>query len=783
MNTIEFLRAAMRRAGLDYTGPILADGRLCRFKAEGDHARNSWFVLHAGPPAAGAFGCWKRGLKETWCERPNGAGYSQAEWTAVRARWAEAEVTRQATEAELHAKARKTAAWILERSKPATDAQPYLLKKGVEVHGGLREYRGSLVIPLRDANGTLLSVQFIRPEGSKRFLTGGQVSGCFFAVCDKADGPLVIAEGYATAASVHEATGLATVAAMNAGNLKVVAEALRRKWTDRDLIIAADNDAFTAPGNVGVEKAREAARAVGARLAVPSFKDNATKPTDFNDLHALEGIAEVKRQVEGAAVPKESDAEAFSRLAQLSPADYDRQRAAEAERLGMRLATLDAEVEAWRPKTASNDTQGTAVELPEVAPWPEPVDGAEVLHEIAATFARYVVLPLGAADALALWTAHTHAFDAFVHTPRLNLFSPEKGCGKTTALDVLAALVPRPLRTESITAPVLFRLVERSKPTLLLDECDAYLDEAEELRGLLNAGHKRGAKAYRCEGEKLEVRGFNCFAPAALAGIGGLRGKLSTLHDRSVVVRLTRAKPGEIAARFDCRRTAHEHELSRKLSRWTKDNFEPLETADPVLPDGAFNRLADNWRPLFAVAEVAGGDWPQRAADAFAKLTSNDDMEAQGIGAMLLGDIAAVFSANGVDRLPSARLAEELGAVEGRPWQEYGKCQKPISPNQLARLLRRFEVCPRTVRDGKDTWKGYHLTDFHEAFERFLPQTALPNRHTVTTLENIGDSSLSEPSQSEAALRFENASSANENGTCDGVTVGNTPALAGALLL
>ena len=128
---------------------------------------------------------------------------------------------------------------------------------------------------------------------------------------------------------------------------------------------------------------------------------------------------------------------------------------------------------------------------------------------------------------------------------------------------------------------MLFRLVESGPPTLLLDEVDAYLDDAEELRGLLNAGHKRGARAYRCEGDNNTVRGFNAFAPAALAGIGNLPG---TLHDRSIIIRLVRAKPGEVAARFDCRHTEAESELCRKLARWASDNFNRLENANPALP-------------------------------------------------------------------------------------------------------------------------------------------------------------------------------------------------------
>lgn len=434
-------------------------------------------------------------------------------------------------------------------------------------------------------------------------------------------------------------------------------------------------------------------------------------------------------------------------------------------------------------KEQGDNAQGSAVEFPDIEPWERAVNGAEVLNEIAAAFSRYLALPPGAADALALWTPHAHAFEAFVHTPRLNLYSPDKGCGKTLLLDVLAVLVPRSLRTESITAAVLFRLVELHKPTLLLDEVDTYLGEAEELRGLLNAGHKRGAKAYRCEGENNTVRGFSAFAPAVLAGIGSLPG---TLHDRSIVVKLVRAKPGEVTARFDSRRTDKETELCRKLARWTADNFEKLKTCDPRLPEIAFNRLADNWRPLFAVAEIAGGDWPQRAAEAFTKLTSADDLDAQGIGATLLADIAAVFAAAKVDKLPSVKLAEMLGAIEGRPWAEFGKARNLISANQLANQLRRFGVAPHTIRVGNETPKGYALADFTEAFERFLPNSAVTARHTATTLEQIGDSPLSRPQQDQPRGVSENATSTNDDAACGVVAfqkTGKAEVEEGAMLL
>jgi hypothetical protein len=587
-----------------------------------------------------------------------------------------------------------------------------------------------------------------------------------------------IAEGEKDCDALAQAGFVATCNPMGAG--KWLPEHTSTLRAAARIVVIADKD---EPGRKHAQSVAAAIQGTVKSVKLIELPDVNGKPVkDAYDFLAAGGTADELRAIVKAAPEwpvvepkgsgknggtKEPDEQVFARLAALSAAEYDRCRDNEAKRLGVRTLTLDAEV-AKRRQNRTNNGQGCAVELPNVEPWPEAVDGASVLAAVADTFSRYVVLPPSAADALALWAAHTHCFEAFLHTPRLNLYSPDKGCGKTTALDVLASLTPRPLRTESMTAAVLFRLVEGCKPTLLLDEIDSYLSDAEELRGLLNAGHRRGAKAYRCEGDNNEVRGFAAFAPAALAGIGALPG---TLHDRSIVIRLTRAKPGEVAARFDSRHIVAETELCRKLAQWGADNFASLEGCDPHLPEGAFNRLADNWRPLFAIAEIAGGDWPQRAAAAFAKLTSGDDLDAQGVGTMLLADIAGVFAAEGVDKLFSVRLADRLAAIEGRLWAEYGKNQKPITPNQLAKLLRCFDISPRTIRLADETAKGYELPYFTEAFERFLPNSSVPKRHTVTTPENIGGFRLSEPSQPNSMLRIANAVPANKDADCDGVTV------------
>lgn len=476
----------------------------------------------------------------------------------------------------------------------------------------------------------------------------------------------------------------------------------------------------------------------------------------------------------------ESDKVTFDRLAKLSPADYDRCRDDEAKRLKIRTTTLDAEVQKRRAKSGEI-LQGGVLNLTDVELWPDAVNGLDTLAGLAETFSRYVALPAGAADALALWTAHAHCFEFFQCSPRLNISSPEKGCGKTTLRDVLAVLVSRPLATENLTVAVLFRLIESHKPTVLADECDGWLKDNEDLRSMLNSGHRRGGKVFRCEGDGHEVRGFQVFAPAVLCGIGSLPG---TLYDRSIVIRLERAKPGEVRERFDSRHTEREHELSRKLARWCADNASQIESCDPALPPGAFNRLADNWRPLFAIAEIVGGDWPRRAADAFARLTSREDSDAQGIGAMLLADIADIFTTTSAEKLRSIEITDALTKIEGREWAEWGRARKPITTNQLAKLLRRFNISPRTIKlpDG-DTAKGYHREIFDDAFARYLPQSPLPNRHPVTMPENIDDSVLSEPSPANGGLRIENDEIANKDAEGDAVTVQKTGTVESEALL
>jgi putative DNA primase/helicase len=741
MTPTEKFRQAIEATGLNFDGAIVADGKIHRFRANGDRERNSWYVLHLfGDHAWGVFGCWKRSLKQSWSSYES-ARLSATDRNRLEALSAQAKRESEKEQEELRDRARRIARRILSRARPLSAEHPYLVAKGVSPCTELFESRGTIIVPLRDIHNKLQSLQFIRADGEKRFLRGGQAQHSFF-LSDHSPGPLVLCEGVATGLSLADATGYSFACAMNCGNLPAVANAIRKKWPDRDMVVAADNDQWTE-GNPGASKATEAAKAANARLAVPQFADASECPTDFNDLMRLAGCEEVKKQIDAGEIPKETDEDVFQRLAKLSPADYDRCRKSEAGRLGVRVDTLDQEVEALRTKNQQGAGQGARLKLPEIEPWGDPVDGGAVLDAVSRRVSRYVALPQPAADVIALWTCHTHALPAFIHTPRLNITSPEKGCGKSTLRDLIGTMVPRPLLCENLTVAVLFRVVDQYQPTLLLDEYDGWIWENEELRTLLNAGHSHTGQACRCVGDDHEVHAFRVFAPAVLAGIGKLPG---TLADRSIQIRLVRAKPGEVTARFDSRHTETEQELARKLARWTADNLEAIKLADPSLPPTAHNRSADNWRPIFAIAEVLGGDWPHRALEGYNLIQVIDDSDSQGVGERLLADIRFAFHEKRTDKIFSKTLIEFLNGLEDGPWCETRK-GRPITQSWLAGKLKSFKIFPGNIRIGDRQGKGYTLEDFVEVFERFLPEEALQGRPTVPSPEKQGSGSFSEPSQ------------------------------------
>jgi hypothetical protein len=405
----------------------------------------------------------------------------------------------------------------------------------------------------------------------------------------------------------------------------------------------------------------------------------------------------------------------ISRLARLGWREYEHERKAAARRLGMRAPILDRLVEAERAKFNVDGKQGRALNLPEPKPWPDTVNGADLLDQLSENIRRHIVMSSHATDIVALWVVHTYLLHSFDISPRLAVTSPEKGCGKTTVLDLLSRLVWRPLSTANTSAAAIFRVVEMTQPTLLIDEADTFLLEREDLRGVLNSGHRRGGSVIRTVGEEYEPRSFSTYSACAIAMIGKLP---ATLADRSVPIELRRRRSDEPIEPFRSDRTEHLDQVAHKAARWARDNADDVRGVDPDMPAGVFNRAADNWRPLLAIADAAGGEWPARARRAV-QYTGAAPAGDDSVRVLLLSDIRVIFTERGVERLTSAELVEALIAIEGRPWAEW-KAGKPITANGLARMLAPFKLAPETIRVGDRTPKGYQRAHFEDTFSRYL---------------------------------------------------------------
>jgi hypothetical protein len=428
-----------------------------------------------------------------------------------------------------------------------------------------------------------------------------------------------------------------------------------------------------------------------------------------------------RKQVEKAQKEQAEDPDLeITRLAKLTALQYEKERKAAADKLEVRASILDKLVQAERDKLGldpDDGKQGHAISFPEPEPWPEPVDGAALLDGIAVAIRDHVVMSDATRDEAALWVLHAHMIDCFLVSPRLAVTSPVKGCGKTTLLDVLSRLVPRPLPTANVTPAALFRVVEGYQPTLLVDEADTFLHDNDELRGVLNSGHRKGGTVLRTVGDDHEPRAFATYAACAIALIGSLP---DTLHDRAVTIDLKRRLRTETVAPFRPDRADRLDVLIRKAARWAKDHADRIAERDPEMPDGIINREADNWRPLIAIAEEAGGEWSDRArkAAAAAHIAAAGD-EASRLE-VLLGDIRVIFTEQGKDEIPSADLVRGLVGLEGRPWAELGRNRKPLTTNGLARRLKPLASIPENIRIGDKVPKGYKLAHFEDAFVRYL---------------------------------------------------------------
>jgi hypothetical protein len=369
--------------------------------------------------------------------------------------------------------------------------------------------------------------------------------------------------------------------------------------------------------------------------------------------------------------------------------------------------------------------------------WPDPVDIADWLDRTVIMLQRFLFLPEGAAETEALWILHAHALAAFDISPYLAILSPEKRCGKTANLELLGGMVPKPLAASNITPAATFRAIEKYTPTLLIDEADTFLHNSDELRGVLNSGHRRSsAFVIRCVGDDNEPVQFSTWCPKAIARIGDLP---DTLGDRSIIINMARKSKADPVERFRLDRIREElRDLRRQAARGAADNLELLMKSDPVTPLELNDRAGDNWRPLLAIAEAAGPEWEQRARRALCSLTGMVDPDVVSDGIRLLTDIRTIFEIQRTDILETEHLLKCLNSLDESPWGEMRK-DKGLNARGMADLLKPFRIKPKQLWvNGKKT-RGYRLEDFQEVWSRYTPE-APPSDPVVTVgLNGIND--------------------------------------------
>jgi putative DNA primase/helicase len=395
-------------------------------------------------------------------------------------------------------------------------------------------------------------------------------------------------------------------------------------------------------------------------------------------------------------------------LARLNQLEYEKRRREAAREQGIRSSALDDAVGRRRAELDAERGPPPLFGHWVVEPWPESVDGDALILLLVRRIRRHVILTGDEAVTVALWILMAWAHqDAAIHSPMLPATSAEANSGKTTLLNLVGFILPRGMPCAGISEAALFRSIEMWEPTVLVDEADTILTDNEPLRAVINTGYTRGSGVPRCIGDAHTPHLFPTFCPKAL----GMKGRKlpDTTLSRCIIIEMRRKKATERAEHFKHIDDAELGDLRRQCLRWTIDSIAALTAAAPEMPAAFDNRLGDNWRLMLAIADRAGGEWPEKARQA--AMTVAKVVDSKSVGVQLLADIKAIFEEQSTEQMSSATLAAALGDLEDRPWPDW-KNGKPLTQTALARLLKPFGIGP--------VKREYLLTQFGDAFERYL---------------------------------------------------------------
>jgi putative DNA primase/helicase len=427
---------------------------------------------------------------------------------------------------------------------------------------------------------------------------------------------------------------------------------------------------------------------------------------------------ELKREHDKKAERNRKEKEkAFERLFGLPREQHEARLAELAKRLDEELAAVRNEFSAF-VGTASD---AVSTETWNVEPWPEPIETRLLLQEVVSKIRRYLVLRPEAVTATALWIMTAWAHESATHSAILAAVSVEPDSGKSTLLGVLRFLVPKPFVSVEPTGPSVYRTVDRERPTLIIDEADDLFHRKSDLRAIVNAGWSRGTRIPRLG------RWYDPFCPKIL-GILGKTKLPRTIASRSIILTMWPKKLEEKAEDFAYADDLEFSTIRRKLARWVVDNLSIIEELKPPQPPGFNNRLSANWKLPLQIAQHAGGRWPDQARRSAIRLSRTPYEPSMGV--QLLAALRAMFAKNRT-QITSEQVVQELLADPDSQWHEY-RCRRAITKNQVAALLKDFEIRPIVVHPTKRadlSRHGYRAAQFEEVFARFLPPE--PNIRTL----------------------------------------------------
>lgn len=337
-----------------------------------------------------------------------------------------------------------------------------------------------------------------------------------------------------------------------------------------------------------------------------------------------------------------------------------------------------------------------------------------MLHQVGSVFDKHVMFPSPEArDAVVLWVMHSHVYRAFDSTPRLSIRSTQPGSGKSVVLDIVQELAPNAIKTVNLTPGAMWRLMEHVKPTLVVDEADTVFGKNgsssahSTLRAIINEGHKRTGSVPRCVGSD-DVKMFNVFGAVAMAGLGRLPQTMAERSIEVVMKKLPNTGPQRVVP---LRMRFVESALAAvrgQLEAWGKVALPALAESMPDLPVKA--RMADVWEAPVAIADLAGGEWPERARKACVKLSGQSATEKTASVVQLLMDVREAFDNEGSKAMFTHELLDSLHANPSQLWEK-------LDSRKLGSLLRDFGVSPKMLRRGTVTARGYTREMFEAAWD------------------------------------------------------------------